>query len=117
MPTTPAALGSSLSATELIDPLDAGGAPAFFADTIAFIRGGDAALAEARKLIDTADRRPLTSVRLAAPIDPHHHPLLGQQTTAPTTAEKANAPLSGQEPEFFVKTGDCVRRPGRPDHP
>jgi len=98
---------------ELIDPLDAGGAPAFFADTIAFIRGGDAALAEARKLIDTADRRPLTSVRLAAPMIPTTILCSGSNYRA-HNAEKANAPLSGQEPEFFVKTGDCVVGPEDP---
>ena len=29
-------------------------------------------------------------------------------------AEKANAPISGKEPEFFVKTADCVVGPDEP---
>jgi 2-keto-4-pentenoate hydratase/2-oxohepta-3-ene-1,7-dioic acid hydratase in catechol pathway len=29
-------------------------------------------------------------------------------------AEKANTPISGKEPEFFIKTADCVVGPGEP---
>ena len=28
--------------------------------------------------------------------------------------EKANTPISGKEPEFFIKTSDCVVGPGEP---
>lgn len=98
---------------EVIDPLDAGGDPQIFADTIAFIRGGEAALAAARALLDSAARRPLSSVRLAAPMIPTTILCSGSNYRA-HNAEKANAPLSGQEPEFFVKTGDCVIGPDEP---
>jgi 2-keto-4-pentenoate hydratase/2-oxohepta-3-ene-1,7-dioic acid hydratase in catechol pathway len=97
----------------LIDPLDAGGDPAIFADTIAFIRAGDAGLTAARNLIDTAPRRPLAGVRLAAPMIPTTILCSGSNYRA-HNAEKANTPLSGKEPEFFVKTGDCVIGPHDP---
>jgi 2-keto-4-pentenoate hydratase/2-oxohepta-3-ene-1,7-dioic acid hydratase in catechol pathway len=100
-------------ADEVIDPLDAGGGPTYFADTIAFISGGEAALAAARALIDTASRFPLNSVRLAAPMIPTTILCSGSNYHA-HNAEKANAPLWGGEPEFFVKTGDCVVGPDEP---
>jgi 2-keto-4-pentenoate hydratase/2-oxohepta-3-ene-1,7-dioic acid hydratase in catechol pathway len=105
-------LGFMLDDT-LIDPLDAGGDPVLFADTIAFIRGGDAAMAAAQALLDTAPRRALVDVRLAAPMIPTTILCSGSNYRA-HNAEKANAPLSGQEPEFFVKTGDCVIGPDEP---
>lgn len=95
---------------DLVDPLDAGGDPAYFADTIAFIRGGEAALCAAQALLDIAARRPFSSVRLAAPMTPSTILCSGSNYRA-HNAEKANAPLSGKEPEFFVKTGDCVVGP------
>lgn len=98
---------------EVIDPLDAGGDPAIFADSIAFIRSGDAGLAAASALVEAAPRRPLSSVRLAAPMIPTTILCSGSNYRA-HNAEKANAPLSGQEPEFFVKTGDCVIGPEEP---
>lgn len=98
---------------DLIDPIDAGGDPALFSDTIAFIRAGDAALSAARALIATAPRRPLAGLRLLAPMIPSTILCSGSNYRA-HNAEKANAPLSGQEPEFFVKTGDCVVGPEDP---
>jgi len=95
---------------ELIDPLEAGGDPKAFSDTVAFIRGGDAALSAARALIDTAARRPLSDVRLAAPLLPSTVLCAGSNYRA-HNAEKSNAPLSGKEPEFFLKTMDCVIGP------
>ncbi|WP_333835046.1 fumarylacetoacetate hydrolase family protein [Rubrimonas sp.] len=97
----------------LIDPIEAGGDPAFFADTTAFIRGGAAAMAAARALIPTASRRPLAGVRLAAPMIPTTILCSGSNYRA-HNAEKAGSPLSGREPEFFVKTGDCVIGPDEP---
>jgi 2-keto-4-pentenoate hydratase/2-oxohepta-3-ene-1,7-dioic acid hydratase in catechol pathway len=95
---------------DLIDPLDAGGDPAFFADTIAFIRGGDDALSAAHALLPSAQRIALQDVRLLAPMVPTTILCSGSNYRA-HNAEKANAPLSGQEPEFFIKTGDCVIGP------
>jgi len=97
----------------LIDPVEAGGDPALFADIITFIRGGEDAMIAARALIDTAPRRPLAGVRLLAPMIPTTILCSGSNYRA-HNAEKANAPLSGQEPEFFVKTGDCVIGPEDP---
>jgi 2-keto-4-pentenoate hydratase/2-oxohepta-3-ene-1,7-dioic acid hydratase in catechol pathway len=105
-------LGFMLDDT-VIDPLDAGGDPTFFADAIAFIRGGEAAQSAARGLIETAPRHALADVRLAAPMIPTTILCSGSNYRA-HNAEKANAPLSGQEPEFFVKTGDCVIGPDEP---
>jgi len=97
----------------LIDPLEAGGDAAIFSDMITFIRSGNTALAAARALLDTAPRHPLSGVRLLAPMIPTTILCSGSNYRA-HNAEKANAPLSGQEPEFFVKTGDCVIGPEDP---
>ena len=102
-------LGFMLGDT-FIDPLDAGGDPALFADSIAFIRGGEAALMAARALLSTAPRHPIADIRLLSPMIPTTILCSGSNYRA-HNAEKANAPLSGQEPEFFVKTGDCVIGP------
>ncbi len=98
---------------DLIDPIAAGGDPALFMDTIAFIRAGGPGLSAAHALISTAPRRPLAGVRLLAPMIPSTILCSGSNYRA-HNAEKANAPLSGQEPEFFVKTGDCVIGPDDP---
>jgi len=96
-----------------VDPLDSGGDPALFADSIAFIRGGEAALVAARALLSTALRHPIADIRLLSPMIPTTILCSGSNYRA-HNAEKANAPLSGQEPEFFVKTGDCVIGPEEP---
>lgn len=106
-------LGLMVDDDGLIDPVEAGGDPAIFADAIAFIRAGEAGRAAARALIQTAPRRALAGVRLAAPMIPTTILCSGSNYRA-HNAEKANAPLSGQEPEFFVKTGDCVIGPEDP---
>lgn len=85
-----------------------------FTSMSAFIRGGDAALeaAAAIALAPAADVcRSLDDVRLAAPILPSTVLCAGSNYRA-HNAEKANAPLSGKEPEFFLKTSDCVIGPG-----
>ena len=105
-------LGLMLDGT-VIDPLDAGGDPGFFADTIAFIRGGDAAMLAAHALFGTAAHLSLADLRLLSPMVPTTILCSGSNYRA-HNAEKANAPLSGQEPEFFVKTGDCVIGPEDP---
>ena len=104
----------------LVDPLQAlaGTDPArpHFADAIAFIRGG----AEARRIADRilADapavaRRPLAGVTLAAPMLPSTI-LCSGSNYLDHNQEKANTPISGKEPEFFIKTSDCVVGPGEP---
>jgi 2-keto-4-pentenoate hydratase/2-oxohepta-3-ene-1,7-dioic acid hydratase in catechol pathway len=81
-------------------------------DTQALIAGGAAALETARKAIASgAGRRPLASVKLSAPIVPSTILCSGSNYTD-HNKEKANTPISGKEPEFFVKTADCVIGPG-----
>lgn len=78
----------------------------------AFIERGAAALEAARKAIASgAGRRPLADVRLLAPIVPATILCSGSNYTD-HNKEKANTPISGKEPEFFVKTADCVIGPG-----
>lgn len=82
-------------------------------DMIAFIEAGADALAQARGLVESAPlsaRHALSSVRLAAPVIPSTTLCSGSNYHA-HNAEKRNTPLSGKEPEFFVKTADCVIGP------
>jgi 2-keto-4-pentenoate hydratase/2-oxohepta-3-ene-1,7-dioic acid hydratase in catechol pathway len=77
-------------------------------DTQELIAGGAIALEAARKAVASgAGRRPLAAVRLAAPIVPSTILCSGSNYTD-HNKEKANTPISGKEPEFFVKTADCV---------
>jgi 2-keto-4-pentenoate hydratase/2-oxohepta-3-ene-1,7-dioic acid hydratase in catechol pathway len=109
-----------VSNDSLIDPVLALGveAPerAFFTDAVAFIRGGEAACAVAAALIERAPaqaRLPLASVALAAPIRPSTI-LCSGSNYRDHNREKLNTPISGKEPEFFVKTADCVIGPDEP---
>ncbi len=78
----------------------------------ALIEGGAAALEAARKAVASGvGRRALAEVRLLAPIVPSTI-LCSGSNYADHNKEKANAPISGKEPEFFVKTADCVIGPG-----
>lgn len=93
--------------------LAAAGDHEVFADMTAFIRGGSAALATAAEIANApaaALCRPLGAVRLAPPLLPSTVLCAGSNYRA-HNAEKANAPLSGKEPEFFLKTMDCVIGP------
>src|SRR3954466_2988720 len=56
-------------------------------------------------------RRPLSSVKLAPPIRPATM-LCSGSNYRDHNKEKANTPISGKEPEFFVKTADSVVGPG-----
>lgn len=84
-----------------------------FADATAFIRGGEAAMDAARRVLASSPRRPISSVRLAAPLLPSTILCSGSNYRA-HNREKANTPISGKEPEFFVKTADCVVGPEDP---
>jgi 2-keto-4-pentenoate hydratase/2-oxohepta-3-ene-1,7-dioic acid hydratase in catechol pathway len=55
--------------------------------------------------------REASSVTLRAPLRPSTILCAGSNYRA-HNLEKANTPLSGKEPEFFVKTADCVIGPG-----
>jgi 2-keto-4-pentenoate hydratase/2-oxohepta-3-ene-1,7-dioic acid hydratase in catechol pathway len=108
-----------VSGETLIDPLVAlSGADAsersHFASALAFIRSGGAGRQVAQRLIadaPAAARRPLASVQLVAPLLPSTI-LCSGSNYHDHNKEKAAAPISGKEPEFFVKTADCVIGPG-----
>ena len=104
----------------LVDPLEAldEDVPdrAVFRDMVSFIRSGEPGLRLAAEIIAVAPasaRLPLSEVRLEAPIRPSTILCSGSNYHA-HNAEKAAAPISGREPEFFVKTADCVVGPDAP---
>jgi 2-keto-4-pentenoate hydratase/2-oxohepta-3-ene-1,7-dioic acid hydratase in catechol pathway len=77
-----------------------------------FIAGGAALLVTAKQSIASGKgRRALSAVKLLAPIVPSTILCSGSNYTD-HNKEKANTPISGKEPEFFVKTADCVIGPG-----
>jgi 2-keto-4-pentenoate hydratase/2-oxohepta-3-ene-1,7-dioic acid hydratase in catechol pathway len=90
------------------------GPAGWFADARAFIAGGEPARAAALALLERAPasaRRPLGSLVLRAPILPSTI-LCSGSNYHDHNREKAPAPTSGREPEFFLKTADCVVGPG-----
>ena len=103
-----------LTAAGVIDPLRAGGELALFSDMLAFIRSGDRGLAAARAILATPPQAAMRAgVTLAAPLRPSTI-LCSGSNYHDHNAEKANTPISGKEPEFFVKTADCVVGPDEP---
>lgn len=108
-----------LAGESVVDPLlalgaGAGAEAAHFTDCVAFIRSGAAGRRIAERLIadpPAAARLPLASVRLAPPLAPSTI-LCSGSNYHDHNKEKAAAPISGKEPEFFVKTADCVIGPG-----
>jgi 2-keto-4-pentenoate hydratase/2-oxohepta-3-ene-1,7-dioic acid hydratase in catechol pathway len=100
----------------VIDPMRASGDPAIFASALAFINSGPAGLRAAQAILANAPKQavlPLKDVTLAAPIRPSTI-LCSGSNYRDHNAEKANTPISGKEPEFFVKTADCVVGPDEP---
>lgn len=92
------------------------GDPGIFADTIAFIRAGARGRERAEEISRKAPAsswREMSQVRLRAPIMPTTILCSGSNYHA-HNAEKAGAPISGLEPEFFIKTSDCVIGPDEP---
>ena len=105
-----------IDGNQIVDALAAAGAAgnpatsAHFSSCIAFIKGGAAALAAAQALVKSAPasaRAPLAAATLAAPVTPATM-LCSGSNYHDHNKEKANTPISGKEPEFFVKTADCV---------
>ena len=99
----------------VIDPLRiAGDDPrGWFSDTISLIRGGDEAQAALRDIVAKADTKAavkLADIRLTAPIMPSTI-LCSGSNYHDHNAEKLNTGISGKEPEFFIKTSDCVIGP------
>jgi 2-keto-4-pentenoate hydratase/2-oxohepta-3-ene-1,7-dioic acid hydratase in catechol pathway len=100
----------------VVDPLSASGDPALFGSALAFIRSGDRGIKAARTILDRAPKQACiaaSDVVLAAPLRPSTI-LCSGSNYHDHNAEKANTPISGKEPEFFVKTADCVVGPGEP---
>lgn len=87
-----------------------------FASMTAFIAGGDAAQVAAQEIAarppEAACHR-LADLHLGPPLLPSTVLCAGSNYQA-HNAEKAGSPLSGQEPEFFLKTADCVIGPDEP---
>ena len=84
-----------------------------FIDMVSLIRGGEGALKAARAIAASPPEDacvPGDTVRFAAPLLPSTVLCAGSNYHA-HNAEKAGAPLSGKEPEFFLKTADCVIGP------
>ena len=89
---------------------------AYFADTLAFIRSTHAGRAAAERLLKSAPTRarlPLGSIELVAPLRPSTI-LCSGSNYHDHNREKLNTPISGKEPEFFIKTADCVVGPNEP---
>jgi 2-keto-4-pentenoate hydratase/2-oxohepta-3-ene-1,7-dioic acid hydratase in catechol pathway len=101
----------------VVDPLRASGDPALFADALTFIDSGDKGFTAAKAMLAQADETsasiPRHNVRLMAPLRPSTI-LCSGSNYLDHNAEKANTPISGKEPEFFVKTADCVVGPDEP---
>jgi 2-keto-4-pentenoate hydratase/2-oxohepta-3-ene-1,7-dioic acid hydratase in catechol pathway len=85
-------------------------------DAVTFIRGGAAAKNVADRLVRQTPREKLLAsedVRLAAPMMPSTILCAGSNYRE-HNAEKIGSPTSGKEPEFFLKTADCVVGPDEP---
>jgi 2-keto-4-pentenoate hydratase/2-oxohepta-3-ene-1,7-dioic acid hydratase in catechol pathway len=96
-------------ATSLLGP----GEAALVRDALSFIRSGEAGLRLASRLIEAAPATAIhrtDAITLAAPLYPSTI-LCAGSNYRDHNAEKANAPTSGKEPEFFLKTADCVVGP------
>ena len=100
----------------VIDPLLASGDKAVFASMLSFIKSGTVGPTAARAVLANPPNQaaiPLKDVTLVAP----HRPstiLCSGSNYKDHNAEKANTPISGKEPEFFIKTADCVIGPDEP---
>jgi 2-keto-4-pentenoate hydratase/2-oxohepta-3-ene-1,7-dioic acid hydratase in catechol pathway len=100
----------------VVDPLLAGGDRAVFGSVLAFIEASDKAVKAAQTLVANPLKSaiiPPQDVALTAPLRPSTI-LCSGSNYHDHNAEKANTPISGKEPEFFVKTADCVVGPDEP---
>src|SRR3954471_10038197 len=95
-----------LAGDKVIDPLMASGDKAIFANALSFIKSGAAGMKAAGAILASDPKQAsLKDVTLVAP----HRPatiLCSGSNYKDHNAEKANTPISGKEPEFFVKTAD-----------
>ena len=105
-----------LAGDSVIDPLLAGGSRDVFSSALAFIKSGAAGTNAAKAILANPPKSAVASLKdmvLAAPIRPATI-LCSGSNYRDHNAEKANTPISGKEPEFFVKTADCVVGPNEP---
>ena len=105
-----------LRGDDVVDPLRMSGDPAMFGSAMAFIKAGDKALKAAQVMVANPLKSaliPRERVSLCAPLTPSTI-LCSGSNYHDHNAEKANTPISGKEPEFFVKTADCVVGPDEP---
>ena len=101
-----------IDGTSVVDPDN----DPLFRDPLVFIQSGERGRRAAETAIRNAPasaRQPLASAKLLAPLVPSTILCSGSNYTD-HNAEKANTPISGKEPEFFVKTADCVVGPDEP---
>jgi 2-keto-4-pentenoate hydratase/2-oxohepta-3-ene-1,7-dioic acid hydratase in catechol pathway len=85
-----------------------------FRDATSFIRAGKPAFKLASRLIEQRPRNalhPLEGAKLTAPMLPSTI-LCAGSNYCEHNDEKAGAPMSGKDPEFFIKTSDSVVGPG-----
>lgn len=97
----------------VIDLVAAGGDVRTYRNITTLIQAGEKQISTTQQLIDNASdsaRFPLSTIDLAAPITPSTVLCSGSNYRSHND-EKANTPISGKEPEFFVKTADCVIGP------
>ena len=107
-----------LLATQRAQPFLDASAEAGLADTLSLIRNWDtlkAGIGDAikRSRQGGAERLARGDVTLVAPMIPTTILCSGSNYLS-HNAEKAGADISGKEPEFFIKTGDCVVGPDQP---
>src|SRR3984957_12385028 len=109
-------LNNEILEPALADSLLEPGERVFFSDTISFIRGGVSSLGTALRLVALRPAHALhrlDRITLAAPILPSTILCAGSNYREHND-EKIGSPMSGKEPEFFVKTSDCVVGPDEP---
>ena len=106
-----------LAGDAVIDPLLASGDTAIFASALSFIKSGAAGMNAARAILANPPKQALLALKDVTLVAPHRPAtiLCSGSNYKDHNAEKANTPISGKEPEFFVKTADCVVGPGRAD--
>ncbi len=105
-----------LQSGHVVDLVVAGGRPhiAAFSDAVSFMAGGAEAFDAAAGIVARAPAAaclPVDRVRLLSPLRPSTI-LCSGSNYRDHNAEKLGSPGSGKEPEFFVKTADCVIGPG-----
>ena len=106
-----------LAGDVVVDPLLASATGDVREARLSFIKSGAAGMSAAprdpRAIRRSRPALALKDVTLAAPIRPATI-LCSGSNYKDHNAEKANTPISGKEPEFFVKTADCVVGPDEP---